>query len=395
MPSIIWLFSLINLLLGSAAFVIGGIVGPLSRDLNVSVAAAGQAMTAYALATALLSPFVMLLLGSWRRKQAMLAALGLLAAGNAVCALAPSVGTLYAGRIIMGLGAVFTPLAAGIVVSMVAPAQRGRALSMVFLGVSLSYVVGVPLGAWLADAYGWRVPIMVMGVALLIGLLALWVLVPNDLAAPGASFAGSGALLARRDVLSVLLTTALYFVAIFNVFSFVGPVLQALVPMERSLQALTLALFGMAGVVGTLVGGWANDRFGAKRTMTVGLLGLGGAMAMLPFTAGSWVMLVAVLFVWGSAGFALMAPQQSRLVALSPSHAPLLLSLNTSMLYLGTALGAAVGGAAAGYLGLAHLALAGVPFVAAALALLAFGPHAYAAPLPDAPVKAGHTNAQP
>jgi MFS transporter, DHA1 family, inner membrane transport protein len=122
-------------------------------------------------------------------------------------------------------------------------------------------------------------------------------------------------------------------------------------------------------VVGTLVGGWANDRFGAKRTLVTGLALLGAGMTVLPLTQGSWPAVVAVLLIWGTAGFALMAPQQARLAAASPPQTPLLLSLNASMLYLGTALGAVVGGLATAHLGLAQLAWAGLPFVATALVI--------------------------
>jgi MFS transporter, DHA1 family, inner membrane transport protein len=373
MPHLLWLFTLVNLAIGSAAFVMGGIVGPLARDLGVSLPAAGQAMTAYALATALLSPLAMLATGGWPRKTALLAAVAIFITGNTVCALAPNLTVLIAGRVLMGVGAMFTPLAAGVAVSLVAPAVRGKALALVFMGISLSYVVGVPLGAWLADAYHWRVPIWGMGAALGLAWLAVLVFVPSSLQAPGASFAGAMALLARREVLAVLLTTLLYFVAIFIVFSYIGPVLQALLPMPRGEQALTLSLFGLSGVAGTLVGGWANDRFGARRTLMAGLALLGAGMGVLPLTAGSWPMLIAVLLVWGTAGFALMAPQQARLAALAPAQTPLLLSLNASMLYLGTAAGAIAGGIATAHLGLAQLAWAGLPFVAAALAITVAG----------------------
>jgi MFS transporter, DHA1 family, inner membrane transport protein len=382
MPRLLWLFTLVNLAIGSAAFVMGGIVGPLAKDLGIGLPAAGQAMTAYALATALLSPLAMLVTSRWPRKTALLAAVGLFLVGNTVCALAPNLAVLIAGRVLMGVGAMFTPLAAGVAVSMVAPAARGKALAFVFMGISLSYVVGVPLGAWLADAYDWRVPIWVIGAALGVAWLALAIGVPSTLNAPGASFAGVGPLLARKDVLAALATTLLYFVAIFIVFSYVGPVLQALVPMSRNQQALTLSLFGLSGVVGTLVGGWANDRFGARRTLLVGLTLLGLSMAVLPLTAGAWPMLMAVMVVWGTAGFALMAPQQARLAAVAPPQTPLLLSLNASMLYIGTALGAVVGGAAAAHLGWAQLAWAGIPFVAAALAITAAG-HTLTLPAPS------------
>ena len=374
MPRLLWLFTFVNLVIGTGAFVIGGILAPLASALDVSVATAGQAMTAYALSTALLAPLVLLATGRWSRKRALLLALGLFAAGNVLCALANSLAALLIGRVLMGLGAVFTPISAGIAVASVPPAQRGKALGFVFLGISLSYVVGVPLGAWLGLQYGWHVPIwLVVALCVLaIAAVALWV--PATIDAPGASFAGLGGLLMRRDVQAVLTMTLLYFIAIFAVFSYIGPVLQALSPMSGPRLSLTLALFGLSGVAGTLIGGAANDRFGSRRTLAVQLAALGTTMALLPLTAGSWPALVVVLLVWGTAGFGMMVPQQSRLAALAPAQAPVLLSLNTSMLYLGTAGGAIVGGALASSLGFAQLGWAGVPFVAAALAVLWLGP---------------------
>jgi DHA1 family inner membrane transport protein len=369
MPRLLWLLCLVNLIIGTGAFVVAGILEPVARDLQVGIPAAGQAMTAYALATALLAPPALLLMGGWSRKRALLASLLAFTLGNLVCALATSLPVLLAGRVLMGLGASFTPVAAGIAVAIVEPARRGQALALTFLGISLSYVIGVPLGSWLGLAYGWHLPIWAVVAACVVALAAVAWWVPRDIRAPGASFDGLGAVIARRDVLAVLLLTLLYFVAIFVVFSYIGPVLQALVPMGRDQQSLTLALFGLSGVAGTLIGGAANDRFGAMRTLRVQLAVLGTTMLLLPLTAGSWLALVGTLLVWGCAGFGLMVPQQSRLAALAPAQAPLLLSLNTSMLYLGTALGAVVGGAVAARLGFAQLGWAGAPFVAAGLVI--------------------------
>ncbi|MES2956556.1 MAG: MFS transporter [Pseudomonadota bacterium] len=370
MPRLLWLFSLVNLVVGTGAFVLGGIVAPLAADLGVSVATAGQAMTAYALSTALLAPLVLMATGTWPRKRALLLGLAVFAAGNVLCALAQSLAVLLVGRVLMGLGAVFTPIAAGIAVSMVEPARRGQALAFVFLGISLAYVVGVPLGAWLGLQYGWHVPIWLVVALCGPAIVAVLLWVPARIDAPGATFAGLGPLLARRDVLAVLLLTLLYFVAIFAVFAYIGPVLQALVPMSGLRLSLTLALFGLSGVVGTLLGGAANDRFGSRRTLAVQLSVLGCTMALLPLTAGSWPVLMLVLLAWGTAGFGMMAPQQSRLAALAPLQAPMLLSLNTSMLYLGMAGGAIVGGALTSSLGFQQLSWAGLPFVAAGLVVL-------------------------
>ena len=359
-----------NLVVGSSAFVITGIVGVIAADLAVTPAAVGQAMTVYALATAFGAPLLLLATGHWLRKHALVLALAMLLLGNVMCALAPSLPWLLLGRTVLGLGSMFTPLAAGVAVASVPLAQRGKALSIVFLGFSLSYLTALPLGAWVGMAYSWHAAVWVMAAASLVMLvLAAWRL-PRELAAPGASFAGMGGVLRQSAVLRVLGMTLAYFCAIFTMVSYIGPMLQALVSMSASRLALTLALFGVSGVAGTLIGGAANDRFGAQRTLSTGLPVLTLSMVLLPLTVGSWGLMMAVMLVWGVSGFSLMSPQQSRLAALAPAQTPLLLSLNASMLYIGTALGAAVGGAALISLGTARLPWAGLPFALLACLLL-------------------------
>jgi DHA1 family inner membrane transport protein len=370
MPKLLWLFSFVNLIIGTAAFSVTGILAELAAGLGVGVPAAGQAMTGFALATAVLAPSLLVATGGWPRRRVLLLGMGLFTAGCVVCALAPDLAALLLGRVLMGAGAVYIPVAAGIAITLVTPEQRGQALALVFLGMSLSYVVGLPLAAWATAGWGFRAALW-GGAALALvawGLLA-W-RVPKGMQAPGASFAGLGRVVRRADVLSVLMLTLTYFVAIFVVFSYIAPVLRALVPMDTTRLSLTLSLFGIAGMLGTLSGGAAADRFGARRTLTVQLLVLGSTMALLPLTAGRWGWMMAVMFVWGVAGFGMMAPQQSRLAVLAPREAPLVLSLNSSMLYTGTALGAALGGALAPVVGFANLAWLSVAAVAASLVLL-------------------------
>ncbi len=162
--------------------------------------------------------------------------------------------------------------------------------------------------------------------------------------------------------------------AIFSVFAYIGPVLQALNTMSSTQLSVTLAIFGLAGVAGTVSGGWANDRFGSLPTMRVQLSVLVATMAVLPLTRGHLYATLAALVVWGIAGFGVMAPQQSRLAGMAPAHAPLLLSLNGSMLYVGTALGAVISGSVLGYIDLSQLGWVGVPFGLLALLTLAFEP---------------------
>ena len=372
MPRILYFFALCNLVIGSSAFVLGGILQPVSQALGVSVAAAGQVMTAYAIATAVLAPVLMIWTAKWSRKRTVQFALGLFTFGATMSAMAPTLSVLLISRVLMGAGAMFTALVAGLAVGMVPPAQRGRALSITFLGMSISYAVGLPIGAWLGFEYGWRVPVWLCAGASLCALLAATWLMPDKLAGAGMSFAGFGAVAKQGAVLRVWLRTLLFFIAIFSVFAYVGPVLLALNPMSSTLLSITLAVFGSAGVVGTLVGGWANDRFGSLKTIRVQLTVLTSMMALLPFTEGRLPLTLATLVTWGIAGFGLMVPQQSRLAALSPAQSPLLLSLNSSMLYLGTALGAIVSGAMLGVVGFSHLGWIGAPFGMLGLLTLVF-----------------------
>jgi DHA1 family inner membrane transport protein len=372
MPPILYFFALCNLVIGSGAFVLGGILQPVSVSLGISLAAAGQAMTAYAVATAILAPLLIILTVKWPRKRVIQLALALFTGGCVVSALAPNFGTLLLGRALMGGGAMFTAAAAALTVSMVPPALRGRALSITFLGMSISYAVGVPLGAWIGFEYGWRVPVWLSAAASLCALLSVGWLVPANLASHGSSFVGFRSVAANPAVLRVWLRTLLYFVAVFSVFAYIGPVLQALNPMSSGGLSLMLAAFGLSGVVGSLVGGWANDRFGSLRTLVGQLTAMISMMALLPLTKGHIPLTVIALVVWGIAGFGMMTPQQSRLASLSPTQAPLLLSLNGSMLYLGTALGSMMSGALLDTLGLAQLAWVGVPFALLALLTLVF-----------------------
>jgi predicted MFS family arabinose efflux permease len=375
MPAILFLFSLTNLVIGTGAYVLTGILQPLADSLHVSVAAAGQATTAHALATAILAPLILLATGGWPRKRAILLALALFATGTAISASAQSLTVLLLGRVLMGAGTVFTAVVAGVTVAIVAPEQRGKALAIAFLGMSLSYALGVPLGAWLGLTYGWRVPVWLVAGACVAVAALLALVLPQRIEAPGAGFAGLGAAAHQCFVLRVWARTLLYIAAIFSVFAFVGPVLLSLNPLSPTQLSLTLVLFGFSGVAGGVLGGMCADRFGPVRTLRVQLMLLASMMVLLPFTQGHPMLTVLVFMLWGLAGFGMLAPQQVMLTTRVPHQAALLMSLNASMLYLGSALGAIVGGTLIHTLGFERLSWVGLPFALLALATLWFDTH--------------------
>lgn len=369
MPALLYFFAFCNLVIGSSAFVLSGILEPVSQGLGVSLAASGQAMTAYALSTAVLAPVIIMATARWSRHAGIALALALFSLGCLISALSPSLTWLIIGRIVMGAGAMFSAVASATAVGLVVPALRGRALSLTNVGQGISYAVGVPVGTWLGLEYGWRLPLwLATGASLAIWLLA-WRWVPRQLrdTPPTGSLRAA---VGQWAVIRVWLRTLLLFIAIFAVFTYIGPVLVALDQLSPAGLAVVLALFGLSGVAGTLLGGWANDRFGSIRVITYQMTVVGLMMVLLPLSQGRVVWTVLILMVWGLHGFGSMVPQQSRLVSLAPSQAPMLMSLNSSMLYIGSALGAVVGALAMSEIGVARLSWVGAPFILLSLLTL-------------------------
>ncbi|MEI7786358.1 MAG: MFS transporter [Betaproteobacteria bacterium] len=371
MPALLYFFALCNLIIASSAFVLGGILEPVSRALNVSLAATGQAMTAYALGAAVLAPMLILATGRWSRRTTILLALGLFTLGSLSSALAPTLGWLMVGRVIMGAGVMFTAAASATAVSLVAPAQRGQALAIANLGQSVSYAVGVPIGTWVGLQLGWRWPLwLAAGASLLVWLLATRLLPRNIQVKVATGSLRSAA--AQGAVWRVWLRTLLMFTAIFGVFTYIGPVLQEIGELNANELTMVLALFGCGGVVGTLMGGWAADRLGVLPTLALQLSIVTLMLALLPLTRGHPVLLTLAMVIWSINSFGSMTPQQSRLISLAPAQAPMLMSLNSSMLYVGAALGAAAGGSLIGVVGMTRLPWVAVPFLG--LALLSLWP---------------------
>ena len=371
MPRLLYLFGLVNLVIGTAAFMNAGLLVPMAQSFGVSVGAVGQATTVYSLATALLAPAFLVATAGLAPRLALAIALTLFAAGNVATALAQDLPTLLGARVLMGCGSAATALMAGLTVAVAPVERRAQALSIVFVGMSLSYVTGIPLATWVGLGWGWRLPVWAGVVLTLLAAMALWKALPAmRTGVSGPSLRGAAVLLRQRAVLAVFALTLAYFIAIFSVFSYMGPVLKSLKPLEPGALSAVISMFGVAGVVGTLGGGRAADRLGVRRSLTLSLSGLSLCLLLLPLTAGHLGAMVAVLMVWGVCGFSMMAPQQVRLAQLAGPDTPLALSLNNSMLYLGIALGAAVGGAALAHLEPRHLPWVGAPFALLALAWL-------------------------
>jgi DHA1 family inner membrane transport protein len=358
-----------NLVVGTGAFVIGGIVEPLARSLGVSVSTAGQLMTVYSVANAIAAPLLLAAFGRATARTLLVGSMAALVVASVASALATSWGALAAARVAMACGAgLFAPTAAAYVVSLVPASMRGRALSIGFSGIGLSYIVGVPFGAWAGvSRFGW--PLAFWGVALAgVAVATLLARAPAAAAPEPPSLRGYARALADRRSALALAVTAAYFAAIFSIFSYVGAFLTNYAGVAPGGVAAVLAAFGIAALAGTFVGGHLADRIGPTRMLYAICAGFVVVFAAMWAMPGRPVGVVAALLCWGGIGFAFYSAQQVRLVAVAPTQAPVMFALNSTMLYLGTAAGAAIGGAviaAFGYRGLPVAAAAMIVVVAA------------------------------
>ena len=371
LTSLIWL-TLGAFAIGTEGFMIVGLLPALAQDLNVGVPAAGHLVTAFSLAYAIGAPVMAVLTAGLERRRLLAVAMGGFALANLLAALAPGYAGLLAARLLLALSAAsFMPAASGYAAALGGLERRGRALSLVTNGLTLAIIAGVPLGVLVGEGFGWRATFL--GVAGLAALSLLGILARLPRQPPGATASlGERLALAKRcDLLAVLTTSMLTVAGTFTVYTYLGVFLAGVVGLGPQGLALVLLGFGLASAVGTRLGGSAADRWGARPTVI-----LGSGLALLAYLALSlgaalgptraMPVLLPVILLWGLSSWGLITAQQVRLVALAPALAPVSLSLNSSAIYLGSAMGAAVGA-----LVIADGAVARLGWVAAGFSLAA------------------------
>ena len=362
-----------NFVVGIGAFIVIGILVPMLQDLHLEKAQAGQVLTVYAIVYALTSPVLVALTGRFDRRDVLLAGLGLFALGSIVSALSGNFGLLLGSRVVAALGAaLFTPVASAAGVGLAAPADRPRALGIVFGGLTLAQVAGVPLGSYLGYAFGWRSAFWAVVALSIVAIPTILVFVPRAISVPASSLATLGRVLASPPLMIAVAFTVLFMGGAYVVYTYIAPMMEARFALGPGGIMLFLIVFGVGAVVGNAIGAALTKRLGSVRTLAllaIGQIALMPALTLLP--VGREMALVLTL-VWSLGAWSFMVPQQARLVALAPAYQGLLLALNASAIYVGVSIGSSVGGLVLGQgSGFGMLGLAGAAIVVLALASLA------------------------
>ncbi|WP_152397879.1 MFS transporter [Paenibacillus cellulositrophicus] len=336
---------------GTEGYMIGGLLPTLAAAMHVSTALAGQLVTAFALVYAVSSPLLTTLTGRMERRKLLFGSLLLLTVGNVLCGFASSYGLMMTGRIVAALGAgLFSPGAVAVASTLAAPEKRGRAVSIVIAGQTVSLILGVPFGMWVALTFDWRTTFWIVGGVALLAALAIRLLFPQ--VAPGAAIGIRERLLylKKPELLSALLITLAWATGIFALFTYVSELFSGYGAGGRTIS-MVLCLSGIASFIGVRTGGLAADRIGPNRAIPLALTLLTAALilmsALYGFAGrpGILAMAVAAMALFGFSGYMFNPAQQHRLIGLSGPSSGIVLSLQSSVLYVGSALGASAGGA--------------------------------------------------
>ncbi|WP_089842617.1 MFS transporter [Granulicella pectinivorans] len=349
--------------IGTSEFVIMGLLPDLAKSFSVSIPKAGVLVSAYALSVTFGSPLIALLLARTERKRALLILMGIFVAGNLLCALAPTYELLLGARVLTALchGAFFG-IGSVVATNIVPYNQRTQAVTLMFSGLTIANVLGVPAGTALGQAFGWRAAFLALIPVGLIALAALYRMVPEQ-PAEAIALKHEFRAVVRPQVQLVLSLSTISSVALFCVFTYIAPMLEVVTHLSPHAVTWVLVLFGVSITVGNLVGG----RLGDWRPMPLVLSGLVLLIALflaMPLAMPHVVPAVVLVFVWGLIHFGAIAPLQSRIVEQAKGAPNLASTLNQGAFNLGNALGASLGGlvltAGYGYLKL--------PFASAAVA---------------------------
>ncbi|WP_454440708.1 MFS transporter [Vibrio bathopelagicus] len=374
MPLALLALTLSAFAIGTTEFVIVGLIPTMAADLNVSLPSAGLLVSLYALGVAIGAPVLTALTGKWNRKVVLLTVMSLFVVGNLLAWQAPGYNTLIAARILTGLAhGVFFSIGSTIATGLVAKEKAASAIAIMFTGLTVALVTGVPLGTYIGQTFGWQTTFLIVALLGLIALIGSALLVPNNLKQPpAAKLSAQLKVLTQPRLLLVYAITALGYGGTFTAFTFLAPILENVSGFDSSAISLIMLVYGVSVAVGNIWGGKMADTMGPIKALTVIFSGLVAVLVVFNFTAVNPYASVATILVWGAFAFGNVPGLQVYVVKLAEKYTPdavdVASGLNIAAFNVGIALGSWGGG-----LIVAEYGLMNTPWIGAVIVLIALG----------------------
>ncbi|MGW2278344.1 MFS transporter [Streptomyces sp. NPDC001770] len=330
--------------IGTTEFVIMGLLPEVAADFQVSIPTAGFLVTGYALGVVVGAPLMTLLGTKVSRKRMLMLLMGLFIIGNVVSALAPVFGVMIVGRVIASLAhGAFFGIGSVVAADLVAPQKKAGAIAMMFTGLTVANVVGVPLGTYIGQTAGWRITFLVVAALGVLGLLGVAKLVPEQPRPEGVRLRHELAAFRNVQVLLAMAMTVLGFGGVFAAITYITPMMTGIAGFAPSSVTWLLVLFGIGMVVGNLLGGKFADRH-LMPMLFVTLGALAVVLALFTVTAHNKVAAAVTVVLIGALGFATVPPLQKRVLDQASGAPTLASAVNIGAFNLGNALSAWLGG---------------------------------------------------
>lgn len=341
----LWTLLAGNFIIGTGVLMPAGLLNEITADLSITAARAGLLMLVGGVVVAVTAPLVAGLTSSIDRRRLLVFALTLYAAGHLAAAMAPGFAWLAVIRAVTVVGAaIFTPQAAAAVGLLVPPNRRAGAIAFIFIGWSAASVAGIPISSYLATLVGWRSVMAGMGVACALAAAGVWAVLPAGLFVQRLNAAAWRDALTNPVLLVVLLVTLFSMSGQMTVFSYIAPILRDSFAGGPAQVAIAFAVSGIAGVTGNAIAARIVAPLGIDRVIAMAIACLIAGLAILAASFGHFSLALLGIALWGLGSFSSNSLQQSRLVAIAPAVAAATVALNTSVVYVGQAVGAGLGG---------------------------------------------------
>jgi len=378
MPIALLALTLSAFAIGTTEFVIVGLVPTIAQDLSVSLPSAGLLVSLYALGVAIGAPVLTALTGRWPRKHVLLSVMTLFVIGNVLAWMAPSYGSLITARILTGLAhGVFFSIGSTIATGLVSKDKEASAIAIMFTGLTVALVTGVPLGTWIGQNFGWRATFMVVAVLGFIALIGSALLIPKNLkqSAP-ARISQQLSVLTQPRLLLVYAMTTVGYGGTFTAFTYLAPILQQVSGFDASAVGLIMLVYGVSVAFGNIWGGRLADRLGPIKALSYIFAALAAVLLVFTFTASNSVAAVLTILVWGAFAFGNVPGLQVYVVQLAEKYTPnavdVASGLNIAAFNVGIALGSILGGVIIERMSLMDTAWIGAIIVVIALILTRF-----------------------